>query len=386
MSLQGREGASVCFMLTSLDFGGAETQVISLASRLKDRGWKVRMISMIPPSAWLDKLESMHIEVVSLNMLQGIPDVRGLIRLVTLLRRWRPHVLHCHMVHANLLGRIARLAVNVPAVISTAHNINEGAHWREIAYRLTDRLSDVTTNVSQAAVDRYIQVKAAPRNRIRFIPNGLDTKRFIRNPAVSASLRNEMKLGNVFVWLAVGRIQVEKDYPSMLHAFAKAKDAKRSILLIVGRGPHGKEMEKLAGELGVSGLVHFLGVRTDVPDLMNLADGYVMSSAWEGLPMVLLEASASELPVVATDVGGNREVVVDGKTGFIVPPNDPRALASAMECVMEMGEVERSEMGRAGRDHVEKYYSLEKVVDTWEELYGEILNRKGVVARPIPVS
>lgn len=377
--------ASVCFLLTSLDVGGAETQVINLASRFKERGWTVRLVSMLAPEAWFDTLESMQIEFVSLHMPRGIPDVRGLIRLVALLRKWRPHVLHCHMVHANILGRIARLASPVPVVISTAHNIDEGGHWRELAYRFTDGLADITTNVSQAAVDCYVRVGAAPENKIRFIPNGLDTDRFKPDGQYVKALREELGLDDSFVWLAVGRLEKEKDYPCMLRAFAMVQAAGRSMLLIAGRGPDEGALKSLARDLGIADRVRFIGVRTDVERLMNAADAYVMSSAWEGLPMVLLEAAATALPAVTTDVGGCREIVIDGETGAVVQPENPRELAEAMLRIMTMPEAQRLALGRAGRRHVEKYFRLDRVVDVWEALYEEFLSRKGVVAKPIPV-
>ena len=115
----------------------------------------------------------------------------------------------------------------------------------------------------------------------------------------------------------------------------------------------------------------------NIPHLMNPTDASVMSSSWEGMPNVLLEASATGLPIVATDVGGNREVVLDGVTGFLAPPRNPEALAQAMLRMMELSEEKRRELGRAARKHVEENFSLDRVVDMWEALYKELLERKG---------
>jgi len=287
---------------------------------------------------------------------------------------------HSHMVHANLLARVVRIFCKIPLLISTAHSIDEGGRWREVAYRLTDPLADLTTNVSRAAVERYIRVGAAPKNKIRFMPNGIDTAKFKPNKAVGQRLRNELGVDNYFVWLAVGRFEEAKDYPNMLRAFSMIVSKKLDVvLLLVGQGSLMEEVKKLASELKLEDKVRFLGVRRDVPDLMNAADTYVMSSAWEGMPMVLLEAGACGLPVVATDVGGNSEVVLNGKTGFIVPPRNPEALAQAMEKMMALPKEKRLEMGEAGRAYIEANYSLEHVVDQWEGLYMELLQRKGML-------
>ena len=377
MSQGNRDLPLICFLVTSLSYGGAETVLIKLATSLSRRGWPVKLVSMLPPEARFDQLISCGIEVESLNMRRGIPDPRAMFKLAALLRKWKPLVLHSHMVHANLLGRIVRVFASVPVVVSTAHNIDEGGRGREIAYRLTDSLADVTTNVSQAAVDRYIEVGAAPRNRIRFIPNGLNTDEFTPDDQLRHLLRDELGVNDAFLWLAVGRLVEAKDYPNMFRAFAKVNENTNAILFIVGQGELEESLKQQVRELSLENCIHFLGVRQDMPQLMNAADGYVMSSAWEGLPMVLLEAAAACTPIVATDVGGNREVVLNGTSGFIVPPGDSDQLANALQNVMAMPANERFNMGKAGRQYVEDNYSLECVVDMWENLYWEFLTIKG---------
>src|SRR5690606_21010209 len=133
---------------------------------------------------------------------------------------FRPDVVHAHMVHANLLTRIGRLFAPVPVLISTAHSANEGARWRAVAYRFTDRLTEETTNVSDAAVRRSIEWGAVPATRIRFMPNGIDLSRFRRDGESRAQYRRALDLDGRFAWLAVGRFEEPKDYPSMVEAFA----------------------------------------------------------------------------------------------------------------------------------------------------------------------
>ncbi|NLG84440.1 MAG: glycosyltransferase [Firmicutes bacterium] len=365
------------FLITGLAYGGAETQLVRLATRLKIRGWGIHVISMLPPQAYREELEAIGIPVISLNMRRGVPDPRALWRLVRILRRERPQILHSHMVHANLLARLARPLAQVPVLVCTVHTINEGGRWREWAYRLTDPFCDLTTQVSRAGLERYVRIGAVPRHKIRFIPNGVDTTKFRPNPEARGRLRQELKLEDVFIWLAVGRFEEAKDYPNMLQAFAKVLGVREdAVLLIAGQGSLKEKVQSLAEELGIAPKVFFLGVRTDIPDLMNAADAYVMSSAWEGMPMVLLEAGAVGLPVVATDVGGNREVVVDGKSGLLVPPKDSEALARVMLGLMELSPEERRRMGEYGRRHIEENYSLERVVDRWEALYRELMIKK----------
>lgn len=365
------------FISTGLAYGGAETRVVRLATRLKLRGWEVSVVSLMPPKAYVEDLETAGIPVFSLGIRRKLPDPRPVLRLARIIRKWQPDIVHSHMVHANLLARIVRPLAPFPVLVCTAHNIDEGGRLREVLYRLTDLFCDLTTQVSQAGLERYVHVGAVPRHKIRYIPNGVDTERFKPNLEDRLKVRKELGVDG-FVWLAVGRFDPQKDYPNMLQAFARVVHKhSNTILLIAGDGPLRETMENMAQELGAEKHVKFLGIRRDIPQLMNAADAYVMSSSWEGMPMVLLEASATGLPIVATDVGGNREVVLDGITGFLVPPRNPEALAEAVLRMMDLPEEKRREMGKAARKHVEDNFSLDRIVDMWEALYKELLEQKG---------
>ena len=364
----------VLFVSTSLAYGGAETQVVRLASQLKARGWDIKVISLTPPVAYIEELEAANIPTYSLMIQRKLPDPRPIFRLARLIRIWRPDIVHSHMVHANLLARVVRPIAPIPVLINTAHNTNEGGRFRELLYRLTDSLCDLTTQVSRAGLERYVEINAVPRHKIRFIPNGVDADRFRFDPHSRSHIREDLGVQKAFVWLAVGRLSPQKDYPSMLQAFASvAQELPEALLLIVGDGPLRQVLEELARNLGLKDRMRFMGTGCDVPGLMKAADGYLMSSAWEGMPIVLLEASSTGIPIVATDVGGNSEVVLDNETGFLVPPNDPGALAAAMVRIMDRPEVARRIMGEAGRRHIEENYTLDRVTDLWEALYNELL-------------
>lgn len=376
----------VIYLITGLNVGGAEAQLVRLAMRMRARGWNVRVVTMIPPVAYVEELQSAGIGVATLRMSRGVPDPRALLRLARILWQDRPHVLHAHMVHANLLARLVRPLAPIPVLVCTAQNTYElstaatrirEVTWREWAYRLTDPLCDVTTQVSREGMERYVRVKAVPRDKIIVIPNGVDTDRFCPNEQTRSSMRLELELQDRFVWLAVGRFEEQKDYPNLLHAFAQlTSNNDNAALLIAGQGPLRERMEVMAHELRVESKVHFLGLRRDIPRLMNAADAYIMSSLHEGMPMVLLEAAASGLPIVATNVDGNCEVVVDGQTGYLVKPRDPASLAHAMIRLMSMNQDDRLRMGELGRARVKALYSLDRIVDRWEHLYRELLSQR----------
>jgi len=370
---------SICFIITSLAYGGAETQLLRLATRLIARSWDVRVVSLTPPKAYVSELESAGIPVVSLNIQRKLPDPLPIFRLARLIRTCRPQIIHSFMVHANLLARLARPLAPAPVLICSARNTDEGGRFRELLYRLTDPLCDLTTQVSRAGMEQYVRIGAVPQRKIRYIPNGIDTDRFRPDPEARKRMCEELGSGAAIVWLAVGRFDTQKDYPNMLRAFSHVIQVHpETLLIIVGDGPMRPAMEEFAEDLGLKDRTRFLGVRRCISELMNAADAYVMSSAWEGMANVLLEASATGLPIVATDVGGSREVVRDLETGFLVPPNDPEALAGAMLRLMDLSKEERRQMGEAGRRYIEAKYSMDHVVEMWEGLYRELLSNMAI--------
>ena len=368
---------------TGLAYGGAETQLVRLATRLKHRGWEVAVASMLPPAAYADLLESEGIPVYNLHMRRKAPDPRALIRLAAIVRRMQPAIVHAYMVHANILARVCRLLNPMPVLICSARNLNEGGGWREWAYRVTDPLCDLTTQVCLAGAERYIQRRMTPAHKMLYIPNGIDTHSFAPDRAVRTTLRTQMGFESAFVWLTVGRLEPQKDYPNLLQAFQQvvSKVSLPTRLLIVGQGPLREEIEHQIIALGIEQFVDLLGVRTDIPALLNAADAFVLASAWEGMSNALLEAAATALPVVATSVGGNPEIVLDGQTGYLVPPRNPDALADAMLRLMNLPEPERLAMGQAGRQHIVENFDIERIVDRWEQLYLELLERKNLLQR-----
>jgi glycosyltransferase involved in cell wall biosynthesis len=373
--------SSVCFLVTRIELGGAQTQILALAKVLIHRGWQVSVVSMRRPSALVDQFADLGVSVHSLDMPRRIPDPRALIRLTRFLRATKPDVLHCHMYHANILGRVTRMFVRIPVVVSNAHNIYEGGLFRELMYRLTNRLSDVTTNVCKAAVDRYVKRHIVPKGKIRLVYNGIDTARFTQGTVSSARAREELGLGGEFVWLAIGALSERKDYGNLLNAFPKVLESDPTAkLLIVGGGELGEQLESLSSNLGLLNEVIFVGEDTDVLKYLRVADGYVMSSGWEGFPMVLLEASAMALPAVCTDVGGNSEIIQHDRSGFLVEPRNSNLLSLEMRKIMEMTSSERGTMGEVGRRYVEKNFEISTIVSSWEDLYCEYFVKNGYAA------
>jgi glycosyltransferase involved in cell wall biosynthesis len=173
----------------------------------------------------------------------------------------------------------------------------------------------------------------------------------------------------------------KKDYATMLEAMANQREG---ILLIAGEGPLEPELRARARQLGTD--VRFLGPRADIPELMNACDGLLLSSVVEGLPIVLLEAAACGLPCIATAVGGVPEVVVHARTGFVVPPGNPAALAAAMRELRELPPGARTEMSQAARELALARFDLNDIASQWDQLYADLLESARMASKELPVT
>ena len=365
----------IAYVLTSLGIGGAERQALALAERMAARGHAVALIVLRcrQPEEWSTSLDPIRLDM-SRN---PVSILTGLWKARHLLRDFHPDLIHSHTYPANMAARLLRISLPETAVLSTIHNVYEGRWPRMMAYRLTDGLSRHTSAVSQAAADRFVRLKAVPHNKCAVITNGIDTTNFAPDPERRARMREEMDANGEFIWLTAGRIVAAKDYPTLLRAFARVTaDYSEVRIWVAGEGDVNNltDLSKLADELGLSGHVRWLGLRRDMPALLDAADGFVLSSAWEGMPLAVGEAMAMGKLVVATDVGGVRELV--GDAGVIVPARMPESLAEAMLEMMWKTNEERRRLGRSARERIAAHFSMDVKADEWELMYREVLARK----------
>jgi glycosyltransferase involved in cell wall biosynthesis len=359
-------------MLTSLGRGGAERQVIMLAERMAARGHDVVLV-VLKPRELLEWPTS--VETIRLGMRKSLVSfISGLARAHRFLRGFRPDLVHSHTFPANMAARLLHVYGSAPAVISTIHNVYEGGWRRSALYGLTDGLAIHTTAVSDAVAHRFVKLGAMPQSKCSVITNGIDLAEFTPAPHRRIAVRRQMNAADNFIWLAAGRVVSAKDYPNLLQAFARVHAASQQTQLWIAgdaKTPKGERMQDLAERIGISDAVRWLGLRDDMPSILDAADAFVLSSAWEGMPLVVGEALAMEKPVVATDVGGVRELV--GDAGFVVPPKDSAALADAMLRVMRMPEDQRNALGKAARERIRQRFDINAKAEEWDALYSRIL-------------
>ncbi|MGA3130160.1 MAG: glycosyltransferase [Terracidiphilus sp.] len=364
---------------------GAEQQVMLLAKGLRGRGWRVTVVALSGTGgAAAQELTNAGVAFLRLDMRKGLADPRGWLRFHNWLCREQPDVVHAHLRHAAWLARWSRLAAHVPLVVDTLHSSSTGKLGRRVGYACSRWLPDHVTAVSEATAASHVAAGLVKPDRVSVLANGIDVDRWQPDARERLEAREELGLGDDFLWLAVGRLEAVKDYPTLLNAFARAP--KPAQLLVLGTGPLETQLRQMAEGLGLSGRVRFAGFCPNVARWMQAADGFVLSSRYEGLPMVLLEAGACGLPAVATDVPGTREAIVNGETGWLAPAGDADQLAAAMRWLMHMPAWRRQAVGERARQHVIRHFSLETILDRWEQLYAELRERKNPSRRTDPTA
>lgn len=352
----------IAYFITGLGLGGAETVTVGVAGQMARRGHQVVIVSLTGERALA---VDPAVRVVELRMPKTPGGMLSALRRARrVVREFHPDVVHGNMVHANIFARVLRLFTRIPRLVCTEHSKDIRGRGRMLAYRATDFLSDVNTNVSREAADHFIVRRAFGRGKSFAVYNGIDTARF--SPA--ADKREEVRRrwgigGGEFLWINVGRLTEAKDQAGLIDAFERAGVGK---LLIVGDGELRERLEARAGD----GVV-FAGARSDVDELYNAADCFVLSSAWEGFGIVLAEAMACGLPVIATDAGGCAEVVDDPR--WMVPVRDPQALADKMSCMSSLSVQRRKALGAANRQKAMRF-DIGAICDVWEHLYTNGIN------------
>ena len=365
-------GMRLLYLLTSLGIGGAERQATALAQHMAGRGHTVALLVLRAPQdeQWPSDLPAVYLHMQK----RPLPLLAGMLAGGCFVRRYRPDLIHSHTFPANLAGRVLAPLASSAKLLATIHNVFEGGWQRSLAYRLSDGLCVATTAVSRAVAERSIQAGMVPAHKCLVLPNGIDSGEF--QPSAERRLRTRACLGAAaaFVWLAAGRIVPAKDFPTLLRAFALLRAAQPQALLWIageaGNSTFDRMGKKLLDPALMTG-VRWLGLRRDLPALLDGADGFVLSSAWEGMPLVVGEAMAMEKPVAATDAGGVRELL--GESGVIVPAGNPARLAEAMLGLMQLSDEQRRAVGRAARQRILERFSIEAIADRWEELYLRLL-------------
>ena len=336
----------IAFLIVDLEGGGAQKLLTWIAPRLAARGAKVEVIT-IKDSGRLNP----GVPVRRLHM-RAPWDLSAIPKLVGILRNFRPHVLHTHLVHANFLGRICGRLARVPHVRSTLHTL-EGPAWHGVLERLSGPLADSIEFVSAAVASHARRRSGLAGDVVRYgVPEAPEAGPRAEPPLVVTASRFVPGKGIDDLIQAVALIN---DLPVRLHVF--------------GDGPDSTRLKHFARIRGLVGRVEFPGWADDLaPAWRGAAAAAFPSRLGEGSPVAVLEAMMAGLPVVAADSGGTGEIVEDGVTGWLVPPGDVAALADRLEWIVRNPEG-AGPVARRARAFARERFGVDRTVDCLERVY-----------------
>ena len=366
MNMKMRYPINVMQVVLSLEYGGLEKVVINLAERLDREKFHTSICCLDKLGELAEEAKEKGIKVVMVKRRPGI-DFFLPFRLAHILKKERVNLLHTHNMGPLFYGSLAAWLARVPIVLNTRHG-----RERKIGSQWIWRLNNEIITISEDAKKELSISNRINSEKIRVIYNGIETKQYITKTNIY-KVKKVLNINSTLVIGTVARLSPEKDQFTLLEAFSKIAQMVDSVkLVIVGDGILRQELERRSKSLGIKDKVLFLGFRQNISEILSIFDVFVLSSLTEGIPLTLLEAMAAGKPVVATNVGGNPEVVVDGETGFLVPPKNPEKMAEAIITLLKNEEL-AMKMGEAGRKRVEEKFSLERMVREYEEIYRNLL-------------
>ncbi|HEU5297028.1 MAG TPA: TIGR03088 family PEP-CTERM/XrtA system glycosyltransferase [Burkholderiaceae bacterium] len=381
----------VAHVLHRFDVGGLENGVVNLINRMPADRFRHAVIAMTEiGSDFRRRVQRDDVQFHALNKPSG-QGLRVAPRLVRLLREMRPALVHTRNLGALEMTLPAAWA-GVPVRVHGEHGWDTNdPDGRSVKYRLVRRLYRPLVHryvALSGQLRRYLhEAVGVPADRIEQIYNGVDTQRFEPANGVRAAIGGS-PFSDPALWLVgtVGRLQPIKDQALLARAFVRSLELdptarSRMRLVIVGDGPSRPQVEQILRDGGVAPLSWVTGERADVPEVMRGLDAFVLPSRAEGISNTILEAMATALPIVATAVGGNGELLDDGVTGRLVPASDVERLARAM--LDDLHDPTRArQRGAAARQVVQRRFSLEGMVASYGDLYQRLLTNAALRCAP----
>lgn len=372
----------VFYLVDSLNIGGTETQAVELARRMDPAKYDVTLACLRKEGPLLEKLNGSAVNVVEFYPKGGIDSPRGLYqltRMVAYLRRGKFDVVHAHDLWSNLIGVAAGKLARVPVIVTSQRDLSHAGWYQSRRKKWLRRAQNASSTVltnARTIREGLVGGEGLAAGKVRVIYNGVDLDRFHSSPSTRARLFPGMERAKLIV--LVGNMHTDvKGQPTLIAAAPEiVARFPQARFVLVGDGEKRKDFEATAQAAGVSGNFMFLGRRNDVADILAACDIAVLPSAAEGMPNAVLEYMAAGLPVVASAVGGNLEVVADGETGLLVRPGDAGALGQALLRLLA-DDVLALRLAGEGRELVEQKFSFERLTREVGALYEELLQAKG---------
>jgi len=369
----------VMYVFAALPVGGAEKLLYSELQGMDMRRFQPMVCCLSEKGPMGERIEASGVPVVALDRMKHKRFDLEMIRILkNLMLRERIQVVHTHLYDGGRYGRLAAWRSGIPCIVATFHNVYVRRRPRiHLTNRLLGHISDRIIAVSKSVKNDLIHFDGLPPDKIQVLYNTIDFKAF-QEPHDRQAVRGAYGIHDsdiVIGWVA--RLAKQKGHEFLLEAAHSMSETYPNLrLLLVGDGPLKQRLMEKARDLGIEQRVVFTGTSDQVPELLSAMDVFVLPSLWEGLPLVIGEAMAAGVPVVGTDVGGVSELIIDGKTGVLIPAGQPQAIREAVESILEQPDRTRAMVDHAGK-HIEKLFSTSDHTNRLQDLYVEVLCSKG---------
>lgn len=366
----------VGLVIPTLDRGGAEKQLCLLASRLDRDRFDPHVFVLTRSGPRQSFLEAAGVPVTVIGKRwKGDPSAWW--KLAAALRKQKLDLVHTWLFAANSFGRTAALWAKIPVVIGGERSVDPWkASWQLALDRWLARRSDAIFTNSSGVVDFY-QRHGIAKERFLIIPNGVELPQPSRIDRPEA-LRRMQVPSDWRVILAVGRLWPQKGYREALWCMELLRLVEpRTMLVVIGEGPQRASLEEYRDKIQVAAHVRLLGERSDVADLMPHADVLLHASQYEGQSNAILEAMSAGVPVVASDIPGNRDLVIDQQTGYLVDRDDVRTMVQRLRRLVTDSQL-RESMGQAARERVEREFSVDRMVQRHEDAYLQLARKRSI--------
>lgn len=368
----GAAAIRILQIIPTLVRGGAEKQLTLLCQGLPRDRFDVHVGVLTKTGPLEADLRDASIPIELIGKRWKV-DPAAYFRLKRLVKKLQPDLVHTWIFAANAYGRQAAFAAGVPRVIAGERCVDLWKRWHEfwIDRHLARRTTRIATN--STGVRDFYAARGIDADKFVIIPNGIGPPR-PADPQQAAEVRARYGIPETAqLAVAVGRLWPQKRYKDLIWAAELLRAGRgESHFLIVGEGPQRWRLERFAQQAGVAEFVHFAGHLNDVWPCLQAADCFWLGSGYEGQSNALMEAMTAGLPVVASDIPGNRDLVVDGQTGFLVPVGDRAAFARKTFQLFEDGERARR-MGAAGRERMQTEFTIDRMVTRYADLYESLM-------------
>jgi len=357
---------NILYLIVSFDVGGAEKVIARTIGKLEIAKYNIFVAALKKGSEnIINDFQSTEVQIVNLDM-QFKYDIKVLGRLYSLLKRESIDLIYTFMFHPTILGRIVGKFAKIPIILSSVHTMKQQSNLRLKLDKLTSRLSDRIVVVSES-VHRFCQYQCGiPKNKLLTIHNGIEVEKYHHN-------RTYFVEGNNVVVGCTSLLRKVNGHQYLIEADNLLRDRNISYR-IVGSGDEEENLKALVNDMDLVNRIEFVGYRADIDEQLKTFDIYVQPALFAGFPYSVLEAMASGLPVIATDVGGTSEAIIDGKTGFLIPPRDSKAIAEKITYLIEHSDVAR-QIGQNAQAYVKKF-SVENMVKQTDELFERVIQDK----------